>query len=346
MVLGWGFFSRVPVHDTTAFPTDPFTGHPTRLHGPVRDGDRLRERLCHDLGRGLAAFTGLRRAAQAGGLGGIEESALLAGLAEIRRKGRSPAAQIESDEGVGADASADPRTGLKKAVERFQREVRLISLADLGFDGRSPNPLEEANLWLRRIGGGVEAWAFADVSSPGGWIYKFFMPRPEGGIGATFRLERTASGEGWAARSAPGSYADVVRKLILINALGGMATELCGITPEGVVVVKQAPGRVFAEDTPTSGMLPASLIPFPSRFLTADRDHPRLFFLGEEPWLVADTHSKNVVLDPEGVPRVIDLVAAPLSELERTDAMLGAWLRRVRLNPRAGVLAEAADEEY
>ena len=54
---------------------------------------------------------------------------------------------------------------------------------------------------------------------------------------------------------------------------------LIGVTPEGVLVVKQVLGERLREGTDTSELLPPTLIPWPSRFLRCDRDHARLAFV-------------------------------------------------------------------
>ena len=95
-----------------------------------------------------------------------------------------------------------------------------------------------------------------------------------------------------------------------------------------------------------STLLPAGLIEIPSRFLRANRDHPRLFFLRDRPYLVADLHARNFVRGSDGGLHVIDLVAAPWPRtgLAR-DAMIDEWLERVRLDPTASVLPGARDDE-
>ena len=69
-------------------------------------------------------------------------------------------------------------------------------------------------------------------------------------------------------------------------------------------------------------------------------------FLEEEPWLVADTHDRNVVIAEDGTHRVIDLVAAPLPPdwLEQ-HSLFRDWIARARLDPRADVLAPVNDDE-
>ena len=93
-------------------------------------------------------------------------------------------------------------------------------------------------------------------------------------------------------------------------------------------------------------MLPAGLIEIPSRFLRADRDHPRLFFLEGEPWLVADLHARNFVRCTDGALRVIDLVAAPWPmDLTAREPLIADWLARVRMDPMTSALPGAHDDE-
>jgi hypothetical protein len=194
---------------------------------------------------------------------------------------------------------------------------------------------------LRRIGGGVESLAFVyDQHS----VYKFFLFREGGDVGATFAFQRGES-DLLNATAVPGSYRMLLAKLELTHQFG-IPTEIIGITPEGIIVAKQTFGRMLPEKTDVSGLDPANLIPIPSRFLRADRDHPRLAFLAGVPWLVADTHDRNVVVDENGTWRVIDLVAAPLpAEWIAELALFRDWIERARHDPRAEVLAAVNDDE-
>src|SRR6185436_17510912 len=147
-----------------------------------------------------------------------------------------------------------------------------------------------------------------------------------------------------------GSYRGLLEKLLLIQSLDGMATEVLAVTPEGILVAKQVLGETLPQGDDVSQLLPAGLIEIPSRFLRANRDHPRLFFLGRaeegRPFLVADLHARNFVRGGDGTLRVIDLVAAPWpSGLSRRDPLVADWLARVRADPGASVLPGARDEE-
>ncbi|HWL16471.1 MAG TPA: hypothetical protein VNR00_12755, partial [Opitutus sp.] len=122
--------------------------------------------------------------------------------------------------------------------------------------------------------------------------------------------------------------------------------EIVAVTPEGIVVAKQTLGDPLPQGDDTSGSLPPELIEIPSRFLRANRDHPRLLFHGGAPWLIADLHARNFVRAIDGELRVIDLVAAPWPASEtRRHPLIGEWLMRVRADPNAGLLPAAADDE-
>ena len=96
-----------------------------------------------------------------------------------------------------------------------------------------------------------------------------------------------------------------------------MPTEIIGVTPEGILIVKQTLGEVLPHGMNMADKLPADLIPIPSRFLRADRDHPRLLFFNDQPWLIADLHARNFARCADGALRLIDLVAAPWPQDEQ-----------------------------
>src|SRR5690606_38439047 len=193
------------------------------------------------------------------------------------------------------------------------------------------------------ISSGVEATAFeaADHS-----IYKFFMPRENGRIGGSFAFHR---GEDIAlhAVACDGSYRAMLEKFDLILHLGGMPTEVLGVTRrEGILITKQTLGTCLPQGADTSGLQPAPLIPIPSRFLRAHREHPRLFFYRGAPWLVADLHARNLVRAADGQMRAIDLLAAPFPhDLIATEPLLADWIQRVERDPAAGILPGVDDDE-
>jgi hypothetical protein len=312
---------------------DLFTGQPTRIHGRRLLGEEERAALQDDHQRRLAALARLGAAAAQCGLRTDSDRDLVL-LAED---------EVSLLESAGREWAA-----LGTAIRAWRALLPLHRLEDFGFAADVENPLEEPNARLRRIGGGVEAWAFA--AEHDGSVYKFYLPREEKRIGSMFGFRRGHENM-LQADAGLGDYRALLEKLLLIHALGGMATEVVAVTPEGIVVAKQTLGEPLPQGDDVSGVLPASLIEIPSRFLRANRDHPRLFFLhagSSEPraFLVADLHARNFVRSNEATLHVIDLVAAPWpGDTLLRDSLATEWLARVRADPTAGVLRISRDDE-
>jgi hypothetical protein len=307
---------------------DPFTGQPTRLRGGDLPDAAGRAALQDDHERRLAALAQLGAAAAECGLRADSDRDLVL-LAE--------------DEVILLEAAGGPWPALGDAIRALRAGLPLRPLDDFGFPALAENPLEEANPRLRRIGGGVEAWAFASPAD--GSVYKFYLPREEKRIGSAFGFRRGDETQ-LLAEAALGDYRALLEKLLLIHLLDGMATEVVAVTPEGILVAKQVPGEPLPQGDDMSRRLPPGLIEIPSRFLRANRDHPRLFFARGQPFLVADLHARNFVHGRDGRLHVIDLVAAPWPETGAArESLIADWLERVRTDPAASVLPGVKDEE-
>jgi hypothetical protein len=310
------------------FMRDVFTGKETLLCGRQLPGPEERAALSHDHERRLEALARLGAAAAQCGLRADSDRDLVL---------------LEEDEVSLLEATGPEWAAFGEAIRAWRRLVPLRRLEDFGFPASAENPLEEANVQLQRIGGGVEAWAFA--AREDGSVYKFYRPREEKRIGSAFGFQR---GEEAAllAVAGLGDYRALLEKLLLIELLGGMGTEVIAVTPEGIVIAKQVLGDPLPQGQDVSRLLPAALIEIPSRFLRADRDHPRLMFHRERAWLVADLHARNFVRGPGAGLHLIDLVAAPWPvEATARDPIVLEWLARVRENPTAGVMRPARDDE-
>lgn len=314
---------------------DPFTGRSTVLQGGRDPGPDAQAALQHDHERRLEAFARFGAAAEKVGIGADPDDDLV----------------LWEEDQLSLLADADPLWHeLDEAARAFRRTLPIVPLEAFGFpDAEHEDPMGEGSPRLHRIGSGVEATAFQSVHD--GAIYKFYLPREEGRIGGTFSFSRAGAADGLdapalRADACLGSYRDLLDKLALIFALEGMPTEVVGVTPEGVLIAKQLLGERLPEGADVSSLLPSGLIPIPARFLRAHRDHPRLAFVRGRPWFIADTHAKNLVRDTEGRLRVIDLLAAPFPvELAAQDPLMADWLARVAVDPRAGLLREADDDE-
>lgn len=306
--------------------TDPFSGRSTCLTGALLPGPEGWTVVLDSHRQRLRALDQLGQAA--------------AQCAIATDKDRTLVLAEEDEVGL-LELTGGEWAALGQAIRDFRKTLPVVRLEDFGFSADVDDPFEANTDRLNRIGGGVEALAFVDGQRS---VYKFFLFREGGDVGATFAFAR-GEGDLLQATAVPGSYRMLFEKLRLIHEFG-IPTELVGITPEGIPVAKQTLGRPLPEGTDVSGLDPARLIPIPSRFLRADRDHPRLAFLDGAPWLVADTHDRNVVTDETGAWRVIDLVAAPLPpEWLAQMTLFRDWIERARRDPRAEIFAAGNDDE-
>ncbi len=306
---------------------DTFSGKRTIIQGAQLPEATDQKHLLDDHRRRLEAFDRLRSAAAQCGIGTDPDRDLFA----------LPEDAVSLLEGVGGDWAE-----LGKAIREFRSTLPLLPLSDFGFPAETEDALAEGSPALRHIGGGVEAWAFEGKDKS---VYKFFRPIEAFWIGATFRFT-PGTEQALQAEACAGSYRDLLEKIEVINVIGGMPTEVVGLTPEGVLVAKQTLGERLPENTDTSPLLPAALISWPSRFLRCDRDHPRLAFVQGRPWLVADPHDRNVVRAVDRSARIIDIVAAPLPvEIFNGYPLMRDWIERARRDPRAEIFAAVNDDE-
>jgi hypothetical protein len=305
---------------------DPVTGKQTCLCGAILPAAREWADLLGDHRKRLRAFDQLVKKA---------------GECGIRADKDRDFAILPEDEVSLLESAGGEWAEFGLALREFRRLLPFLEMGIFGFEEGGEDIFDANTSKLVRIGGGVEALAFQSADRS---IYKFFVFIEPGDVGAAFAYHRAAEGA-FVATAVRGSYALLFAKLLAIHQIG-IPTEVVGITPEGVLVVKQTLGTALPQGTDTSKMLPAGLIEIPSRFLTANRDHPRLLFMDGIPWLVADLHARNFVRCSDGTLRVIDLVAAPWpADLTAREPLIADWLARVKIDPTANALPGARDDE-
>jgi|SRR5580698_5883396 hypothetical protein len=304
---------------------DPFSGRHTCIRGSVIPDAREQAVVLDGHRQRLWAFDQLVKAAAECGVREDKDRAFVL---------------LEDDPRLRTGPIRLRLPALSAAIRAFRATLPIVPFDKFGFHSDEEDPFETNGPKLHRAGGGVEALAFVDNDKS---IYKFFHFREGGDAGAIFKFQ--AENNQIIATAIPGNYRMLLAKLRIIHEIG-MPTELVGITPEGILVAKQTFGWPLEAGKDMSQLDPHRLIPFPSRFLRADRDHPRLAFIDNEPWLLADTHDRNVVRDENGRLRIIDLVAAPLPPaLLQGFPQLCEWIERVRCDPAAPLLAPANDDE-
>jgi hypothetical protein len=306
---------------------DAFTRQPTFIRGPVLPDAARRTALQDDHWRRLEALSRLRKAAAE---------------CSFRTDSDRDLILLEEDEVGVLAAEGGIWAELCDSIKGLRRCLPIRSLAVFGFLSPEGDLLEVANPEMRLIGGGVEAWAFE--ASEDNSIYKFYLPRNKR-VGSEFGFLR-GSETVIEAKAGLGNYRALLEKLLLIQLLGGMPTEVIAITKLGVLVAKQTLGAALPQGEDMSRKLPEGLIEIPSRFIRADRDHPRLFFVADVPYLVADLHARNFVRGTDGELHLIDLVAGRWPKDDYLwNSQISEWMKRVHENPDASALPAAPDGE-
>jgi hypothetical protein len=251
--------ARRSIHVRIRTMQDPLTGRPTRLCGSRLPGAADR----------AALLGGHRRRLRA-----LDQLVAAAGQCGIRADQDRDFVLLAEDEVSLLENAGGHWAALGAAIRAFRALLPLMRLDLFGFAADGGDLFETNTPQLVRVGGGVEALAFASADAS---VYKFFYFREGGEVGSGFSF--TAGEDGaLQAIAVPGSYRLLLEKLLLIHVIG-LPTEIVGLTPEGILIVKQPLGQPLPQGDDTSRLLPPGLIEIPSRFLRADRDHPRLYFL-------------------------------------------------------------------
>lgn len=306
---------------------DLFTGKPTCIRGRVLPSVDEQAALQDGIRRRLAALDRLRAAAARVGIGTDPDDDLV----------------LWPEDDLILLRSADELwSELASAAQEFRQLTPIVPLETFGFPAEAEDLLNDANPALTYLGSGVEASAFV---AEDGSVYKFYMPREGGTIAGSFTFARSEDVV-FTADACLGSYQNLLQRMLVLHALGGMPSELVGITPEGIIVVKQTLGEKMDPGVDIQRFFPPGLIPIPGRLLRAFRDHPRLVFLQDRHWFIADLHEKNFVMDSCGAARLVDAIVAvfPVEQL-RSEPLFLDWLERTKSDPEAPLLKAVSDDE-
>src|ERR1700679_716883 len=178
---------------------DAFTRKSTIISGPILPDAAGRASLQDDHKRRLEALARLRAAAAKCGLRADTDRDLVL---------------IEEDEVILLENAGPDWTEFVRAIREFRVLLPLLRLSTFGFSEALESSPDE-NSKMRKIGGGVEAWAFE--SSNDCSIYKFYWPRDEIRIGSEFDFFPDNESL-YFAKAGVGEYRALFEKLLVIQA--------------------------------------------------------------------------------------------------------------------------------
>lgn len=201
-------------------------------------------------------------------------------------------------------------TGKDKAyLEAQESELGKIELKDLGlrFDSRTElyEPAEDSSLKL--LGSGGESIAFSD----GAAAYKIFFPQLDGGVGISGEIDDRGRGDEMFYDA--GTPSSTVEKLNVIARLGGIPSEIVGMTSGGALVVKQP---LYTKNRP-SGTPALNLLRFHDnaalkKYSGNVRYAERVAVVDGVPYFLSDLNGGNYTTDNQSDFRLSDAVTVKI----------------------------------
>jgi hypothetical protein len=161
---------------------------------------------------------------------------------------------------------------------------------------------------LRQTNGGREASVFSDKKE--GVVYKVFDGGDSGSVGIQFGIDDAGQ-----LGIVPSTEENILEKIFVINALGGMPTEVFGKTQAGDIVVKQPLGAYAGFSSlakRNAAQRRAHLVHVPNSILPSIYTCYYSNIKGVD-FLIGDLHSGNYATDKSRVPRFIDLIASRIT---------------------------------
>ncbi len=219
-----------------------------------------------------------------------------------------------SDAGGGGDSGVGPQS-LRPVLASLG--IPLVRLPDLGIVRVASGTLQPAGDDLKKLAPGSEAQPFSDRQ--GGVVYKVFAQRDSAHVGARLTAIREADGE-WTISNAPATGLDTLAKLTFLHEIGGLPTEIVGLTPMGDWLIKQPQAeKVDRADYPLALAEAVENV----KGVIIGGTNPLLWHVAVvwhrgRAWLIGDMHPQNIMRDSEGRARIMDALICPLPpQMER-----------------------------
>ena len=159
---------------------------------------------------------------------------------------------------------------------------------------------------------GAEACPYVDLTV--GVVYKLFFLLRNGALGKKLSYELNEGGR-FECQIEDAVLPDTLTKLITLHDAGAHPTEIVGLSDTGeYLIVKQplaGPYEVFDADQEEAVKIikgvPLSCQGFRGRAI--------LIWVNEQPWVVSDLHTGNIMRDSEGRPTIIDALTGAIPPL-------------------------------
>jgi valyl-tRNA synthetase len=188
----------------------------------------------------------------------------------------------------------------------------VLNLPDLGIVRDRFGALMPAGSDLKRLPMGSEAQPFLDVGE--GVVLKVFAMHDDRFVGRGLDVVRE-DGCRWLVSNAPSSFMQALEKIQFLHEIGGLPTEIVGITPQGYLLLMQPQAeKISREEHPTAL---AEAVANAKGVLLVGGDslslaHVAVVWHRGRAWLIGDMHAQNIMRDSEGKARIMDALICPL----------------------------------
>jgi valyl-tRNA synthetase len=291
--------------------TDPRTGYPTFIHG-----NRFDERA----GPYLSAAN--------------------------RRTVGTAAAYLAESQRAGADAPSGPARGEEfralLAAGQFG-ELRIIDLEKLGVSPNEKGQLIPINDTLKKLKPGAEAQPFADTQT--GVVYKVFAANSDGFVGRKVAIQPSPSQRPHIDFEAS-TPLEALEKLALLHEIGGLPTEILGVTAQGDWVLAQPEATAVSEGEIGAARAEAVSLVGGVQVNESGLEDIRIVWHRGRAWIISDLHLRNIMRDSSGTARIMDALIVPVPKsLSGKYESVRQAIREAK--EKAGVLSSAthAQEE-
>jgi len=253
-----------------------------------------------------------------------EQRAACAALNRLRARGL-----LEADQFVapGQSLSIDVwETVFPKRAREWQ--LPLIALENFGifhdeegFRSSAPD--------LLPLTPGAEACPFFDQDSH--VVYKLFDLRVDGSLGKKLVFALNQEGE-FEITHAPANLRNTVEKIALLNEIGAHPTEIVGLSDSGDYLIVKQPvaSRISDFEADRKAAIESIRGILPNR--SGLRVTACVVWQAEQTWLISDLHERNIMLDGDGEPTIIDALIGPVPPLAIRELR---WLREASEDAKA-----------
>lgn len=142
-------------------------------------------------------------------------------------------------------------------------------------------------------------------------VYKLFDLRANGALGK--KLTFNFSGDGLEVEVSDATWIDTMEKLSVLNAGGGLPTEVIGLASTGdYLLAKQPlayPFEDFHSDREMAESMMKGIVPIGGGL----RQRVIVSHVESRPWMIGDLHERNIMRDSSGRPTIIDALLGKIT---------------------------------